>query len=155
VEASHRDNGEEEEGLAVPQVAAGNVGRDDDEGKVRHHVRLEHLDQRLGALQRHNVLVDNVAIAGVLRRRRAADGRVFRQRLLSDGAGAALQAEEVLDLLLEGLDASSGVSVRMLGLAIRIRVALCGIVASASRAEHAVLAQTCTSAAVSPSIVFA
>jgi hypothetical protein len=79
---------------------------------VRHHVRLEHLDQRLGALQRHNVLVDDIAFVGVLGRRRAADSRVFWERLLDERPGAALQAEEILHLLLERLNASGGVSGR-------------------------------------------
>jgi hypothetical protein len=69
MEAGDRDDGEEQEGLGVSQLAAGNVGWDYDEWKVRHHVCLEHLDQRLRPLERDNIFVDDIAFNRVLRGR--------------------------------------------------------------------------------------
>ena len=62
MEAGDGDYGEEQERLSVSKLAAGDVGWDDDEGKVWHHICFIHLDQCLRPLKRDNIFVDDIAI---------------------------------------------------------------------------------------------
>lgn len=69
MEAGDRDDGEEQEWLRVSHVAASNGWWNNDEGKMRHHIGLVDLHQRLCPLNGHNVLVDDIAFVRVVRGR--------------------------------------------------------------------------------------
>jgi hypothetical protein len=110
VEAGNGEDGKEQEGLGDAQLCAFDVWRDDDEGKVWHHVRFVDLDERVGALDRDNVFVDDIAVGGGYGGRTRGSsggdgGGIFGEGLL-DGGASSLQTEQVLDLLFEGLDAA-------------------------------------------------
>ena len=64
MEAGNGEDGEEQEGLGDAQLCALDVWRDNDEGTVRHHVGLVDLDERVGALDRDNVFVNDIAVGG-------------------------------------------------------------------------------------------
>lgn len=155
VEAGHRQYRQEQEGLCVSQLAGSQVRRDDYKGEVRHHVRLVHFHQCLCLLDRDNVFVDNVAIllgrsGSTGRGTGRANGCIFLGKRLLDDGPRSLQAEEVLDLLLESLYAPGGQSVRGHGWAAGgVRVAFGRVIAPSRWPEDALFAQSCTPAAIS------
>jgi hypothetical protein len=103
-----------------------------DKGKVRHHVCLVHIHERLSSFDGHNIVIDDVALSSDRRRALARSSRTaFRKRLLHERA-LLLQPKQVFDLLFEGLNA---------------RVALGRVVAPSGWPEKAFLAQSGTSIA--------
>jgi hypothetical protein len=63
---------------------------------VWHHVRLVDLDERVGALDRDNVFIDDIAVGGGYGGRAGGSsgggGGIFGERLL-DGGASSLQTE--------------------------------------------------------------
>src|SRR5690242_11744902 len=85
--ARYRYYCDEQERLRMPYIAGVCVRRYYNEGKVWHHVGLVHFHQRLGSLDGHNIIVDNVAVTGSRRRAWTSSCRTaFRKRLLHDRA---------------------------------------------------------------------